>query len=204
MQGNVNTLGPRSCYDEGKRVAETMMYAYKNQNNVEVRIARIFNTFGPRMHPNDGRVVSNFIIQALQNKDITIYGDGSQTRSFQYVSDLVEGLVTLMNSNYDKPVNIGNPDEYSIKNFAEKIKDMTKSKSNIIYLSKVVDDPSQRQADISTAKKELGWQPKVSVYDGIKMAIGYFQAAIEVAGEIVPTGPEASKPKGKPSSLNPG
>jgi len=110
----------------------------------------------------------------------------------------------LMNSNYDKPVNIGNPDEYSIKNFAEKIKDMTKSKSNIIYLSKVVDDPSQRQADISTAKKELGWQPKVSVYDGIKMAIGYFQAAIEVAGEIVPTGPEASKPKGKPSSLNPG
>lgn len=204
MQGNVNTLGPRSCYDEGKRVAETMMYAYKNQNNVEVRIARIFNTFGPRMHPNDGRVVSNFIIQALQNKDITIYGDGSQTRSFQYVSDLVEGLVTLMNSNYDKPVNIGNPDEYSIKNFAEKIKDMTKSKSNIIYLSKVVDDPSQRQADISTAKKELGWQPKVSVYDGIKMAIDYFQAAIEVAGEIVPTGPEASKPKGKPSSLNPG
>merc|ERR1712038_502224 len=123
--GNVNTIGPRSCYDEGKRVAETMMYSYRNQNNVEVRVARIFNTFGPRMHPNDGRVVSNFIIQALQDKPLTIYGDGSQTRSFQYVSDLVDGLHALMNHEYDQPVNLGNPDEYSVGEFAKYIKELT-------------------------------------------------------------------------------
>ena len=131
--GNVNTIGPRSCYDEGKRVAETMMYSYKNQNNIDVRVARIFNTFGPRMHPNDGRVVSNFIIQSLQNKAITIYGDGSQTRSFQYVSDLVEGLYALMNGSYDLPVNLGNPDEYSVKNFATYIKELTNSESEISF-----------------------------------------------------------------------
>lgn len=195
--GNVNTLGPRSCYDEGKRVAETMMYAYKNQNGVETRIARIFNTFGPRMHPNDGRVVSNFIIQALQNKPITIYGDGSQTRSFQYVSDLVEGLVRLMNSDYDAPCNIGNPDEYSIKEFAEQIKEMTNSKSEIKLLPAVTDDPTQRQADITTAKREIDWSPQVNVKVGLKKAIEYFQNAIDVAGEIEPTGPDAAKPRGK-------
>ena len=196
--GHVNPIGPRSCYDEGKRVAETMMYAYKNQNNVEVRIARIFNTFGPRMHPNDGRVVSNFIIQALQGKDITIYGDGSQTRSFQYVDDLTEGLVRLMNGSYDGPVNIGNPDEYSIKQFAEKIKQMTGSSSKIIYMPKVADDPSQREPDISTAKKELKWEPKVPVTDGISKTVAYFTGVLEHAGgKIEPTGPEASKPKGK-------
>lgn len=194
--GNVNTLGPRACYDEGKRVAETMMYAYKNQNNVEVRIARIFNTFGPRMHPNDGRVVSNFIIQALQGKDITIYGDGSQTRSFQYVSDLIEGLVKLMNGSYDGPVNLGNPDEYSIKNFAEEIKTMTKSDSKIIYLPKVADDPTQREPDITTAKRELGWKPEVHVKEGLAKAVTFFQSVLDQHGEIVPTGPEASKPKG--------
>lgn len=194
--GNVNTIGPRACYDEGKRVAETMMYAYKNQNNVDVRVARIFNTFGPRMHPNDGRVVSNFIIQSLQNKDITIYGDGSITRSFQYVDDLVNGLVKLMNGNYDQPVNIGNPEEWTIKNFATKIRDMCKSDSKVIYLPKVADDPTQRKADIRTAKREIDWEPKVSVEDGLKKTIAYFQGEVEAAGEIVPTGPEAAKPRG--------
>jgi len=194
--GNVNTIGPRACYDEGKRVAETMMYAYKNQNNVDVRVARIFNTFGPRMHPNDGRVVSNFIIQSLQNKDITIYGDGSITRSFQYVDDLVNGLVKLMNGNYDQPVNIGNPDEWTIKNFATKIRDMCKSESKIIYLPKVADDPTQRKADIRTAKREIDWEPQVSVEEGLKKTIAYFQGEVEAAGEIIPTGPEAAKPKG--------
>lgn len=195
--GNVNTLGPRACYDEGKRVAETMMYAYKNQNNVEVRIARIFNTFGPRMHPNDGRVVSNFIIQALQDKDITIYGDGKQTRSFQYVSDLVDGLVKLMNGDYDGPINIGNPEEFSIKEFADTIKEMTGSKANIVYLPKVKDDPSQREPDISTAKRELNWEPKVSVKEGLVKAVEYFDRLLKESGEIVPTGPDAAKPKGK-------
>jgi len=197
--GNVNTLGPRSCYDEGKRVAETMMYAYKEQNNVEVRIARIFNTFGPRMHPNDGRVVSNFIIQALQNKDITIYGDGSQTRSFQYVNDLIDGLVKLMNSDYDGPVNIGNPEEYSIAQFAEQIKSLIpQSTSRIIHKPLPQDDPSQREPDISVAKKELDWAPQWTVPQGLQKSIDYFQSAIATAGgEIIPTGAEATKPKGK-------
>jgi len=195
--GNVNTIGPRACYDEGKRVAETMMYAYKNQNNVSIRIARIFNTFGPRMHPNDGRVVSNFIIQSLQNKDITIYGDGSFTRSFQYVSDLVAGLVKLMNSDYDAPCNIGNPDEYSIKAFAETVKEMTSSKSKIIHLPQVKDDPTQRQADITTAKRELNWEPQVHVKEGLRKTIDFFQTMLDNEGEIEPTGPEAAKPKGK-------
>ena len=202
--GNVNTIGPRACYDEGKRVAETMCVAYRDQNDVEIRIARIFNTFGPRMHPNDGRVVSNFIIQALQNKDITIYGDGNQTRSFQYVSDLVDGLIKLMNHpTQNLPVNIGNPDEYSIKQFATLIKDMIpKSKSQIIYMPKVADDPTQRQADITLAKKILNWEPKVHVKDGISKTIDYFSSMINRLkedinndAEIVPTGPNATKPK---------
>lgn len=195
--GNVNTLGPRACYDEGKRVAETMCMAYKNQNGVEIRIARIFNTFGPRMHPNDGRVVSNFIIQSLQNKDMTIYGDGSQTRSFQYISDLVNGLVGLMNGGYDGPVNLGNPDEYSIKDFANMVKTMTNSKSEIKYLPKVADDPSQREPDITTAKRELGWEPKMHVRDGIRKTIDYFRGVLDEAGGIEPTGPDAAKPAGK-------
>lgn len=193
--GNVNTIGPRSCYDEGKRVAETMMYSYKNQNNIDVRVARIFNTFGPRMHPNDGRVVSNFIIQALQNKPLTIYGKGEQTRSFQYVSDLVDGLHSLMNGSYDLPVNLGNPDEYSVSGFAEHIQSMTNSSSEILFLEKSQDDPSQRRPDISTAKQEIGWEPKVTVSEGLKFTIDYFQRVLDEAGEIIPTGPGASKPR---------
>jgi UDP-glucuronate decarboxylase len=193
--GNVNTIGPRSCYDEGKRVAETMMYSYKNQNNVDVRVARIFNTFGPRMHPNDGRVVSNFIIQALQSKNLTIYGSGLQTRSFQYVSDLVEGLYKLMNGGYDQPVNLGNPEEYSVKEFAEYIKNITESDSNILFLPKQQDDPSQRRPDIRTAQEQLGWKPQVPVEQGLRKTIQYFQKVLDEAGEIVPTGPGASKPE---------
>jgi len=194
--GNVNTIGPRSCYDEGKRVAETMMYSYKNQNNVEVRVARIFNTFGPRMHPNDGRVVSNFIIQALQNKPLTIYGDGLNTRSFQYVTDLVDGLHALMNGGYDGPVNLGNPEEFTVGDFAKKIKSITNSESDILFLEKSQDDPSQRKPAIDVAKREIGWQPKVHVDDGLKSAIKYFQSVLDADGEIIPTGPGASKPKG--------
>mmetsp|Transcript_41932 Transcript_41932/g.100737 ORF Transcript_41932/g.100737 Transcript_41932/m.100737 type:complete len:517 (+) Transcript_41932:80-1630(+) len=193
--GNVNPIGPRSCYDEGKRVAETMMYSYKNQNNVEIRVARIFNTFGPRMHPNDGRVVSNFIIQALQNKPLTIYGQGEQTRSFQYVSDLVNGLHALMNGDYDGPVNLGNPDEYTVKEFAEYVKKLTESESEIKMLEKTQDDPSKRRPDIAVAKKELSWSPQVTVEEGLKKTIEYFQSVLDQAGEIIPTGPGASKPQ---------
>lgn len=195
--GNVNTIGPRACYDEGKRVAETMMYSYRNQNGVDVRVARIFNTFGPRMHPNDGRVVSNFIIQSLQDKPLTIYGDGQQTRSFQYVSDLVNGLNALMNGNYDMPVNLGNPDEYTVKNFAEHIKEMTGSKSEITFLKATKDDPTQRKPDISTAKRELDWEPVVHVKDGLQKTIAYFSRVLEESGEIIPTGQDATKPKPK-------
>jgi len=193
--GNVNTIGPRACYDEGKRVAETMMYSYRNQNGVEIRVARIFNTFGPRMHPNDGRVVSNFIIQALQNKDLTIYGEGQQTRSFQYVTDLVDGLHALMNGDYDLPVNLGNPEEYSIKDFADYIARLTNTKSKIIKLPKSQDDPGQRRPDISTAKRELNWAPKVKVEAGLQNTIDYFKKVLEEAGEIIPTGPGAAKPE---------
>mmetsp|Transcript_12446 Transcript_12446/g.28462 ORF Transcript_12446/g.28462 Transcript_12446/m.28462 type:complete len:564 (+) Transcript_12446:92-1783(+) len=195
--GNVNTIGPRSCYDEGKRVAETMMYSYKSQNNVDVRVARIFNTFGPRMHPNDGRVVSNFIIQSLQNKPMTIYGDGSQTRSFQFVSDLVNGLHSLMNGKYDLPVNLGNPDEYTVKHFAEYIKEITQSDSEISFLPATKDDPTQRKPDISTAKRELKWEPKVTVKEGLQQTIAYFSQVLKESGEIIPTGQEASRPKPK-------
>lgn len=193
--GNVNPIGPRSCYDEGKRVAETMMYSYKEQNGVEVRVARIFNTFGPRMHPNDGRVVSNFIIQALQGKPLTVYGDGDQTRSFQYVSDLVNGLHALMNGDYDGPVNLGNPDEFTMLEFAEFVKKQTKSKSVIKNLEKTTDDPSKRRPDISLAKKKLKWEPKISVKQGLGKTIDYFQEVLNQAGEIIPTGPGASKPQ---------
>lgn len=171
------------------------MYSYKNQNNVDVRVARIFNTFGPRMHPNDGRVVSNFIIQALQGKDLTIYGDGKQTRSFQYVSDLVNGLHSLMNGDYSYPVNLGNPEEYSVADFAKYIKDLTESKSEIKFLPKSQDDPTQRRPDISTAKKEIDWEPVVKVHEGLSKTIKYFQNVLKEAGEIIPTGPGAAKPE---------
>jgi UDP-glucuronate decarboxylase len=193
--GHVNPIGPRACYDEGKRVAETMMYAYKEQSQLEVRVARIFNTFGPRMHPNDGRVVSNFIIQALQGKDITIYGDGSQTRSFQFVDDLVDGLIRLMNGNYSGPVNIGNPEEFTVQDFAVLIKKLTKSSSKIINLPATRDDPKQRKPDISLAWDQLKWMPKVQVSDGIMKTIEYFRSELIAGGEIIPTGPDASKPQ---------
>lgn len=188
--GNVNPIGPRSCYDEGKRVAETMMYAYEEQTGVEVRVARIFNTFGPRMHPNDGRVVSNFIMQALQNKTITIYGTGDQTRSFQYVDDLVAGLIKLMNSDYSQPVNLGNPDEYTIKSFAHMIRDKVQgSSSKIEHLPATKDDPSKRKPDISVAKANIGWEPQVSVSDGLDRTIEYFRQELQITGNFKPIGP---------------
>lgn len=172
--GNVNTMGPRSCYDEGKRVAETLMYSYHGQSDVDIRVVRIFNTFGPRMHENDGRVVSNFILQALRGDDITIYGDGSNTRSFQYVHDLVDGLMALMASDCTTPVNVGNPDEYSIGQFAELIKELTGSKSKIIYMDATEDDPKKRKPDITKAKEVLGWEPKFHVRQGLEETIKYF------------------------------
>jgi len=173
--GNVNPIGPRACYDEGKRVAETLAYAYAKQSNVSVRVARIFNTYGPRMHANDGRVVSNFIIQAIEGKPLTVYGSGEQTRSFQYVSDLVNGLVSLMNSDYSLPVNIGNPDEHSILSFAEIIRDKVGTNSSIQFLPAVEDDPQRRRPDISLAKKIINWKPTVPLDRGIQTTVDYFR-----------------------------
>ncbi|GAB5030382.1 udp-glucuronic acid decarboxylase 1 [Nannochloropsis oceanica] len=199
--GNVNPIGPRACYDEGKRVAETMMYAYRDQSaqgdgEMEVRVARIFNTFGPRMHPNDGRVVSNFIIQALQGNNITIYGEGAQTRSFQYVDDLVAGLMKLMNSDYEMPVNLGNPDEYTVKDFALLVKELVgPTHSHIVHLPPTKDDPTKRKPDITVAQEVLGWQPQVAVRDGLAKTVEYFRKELDETGEVIPTGPEATKPK---------
>lgn len=172
--GHVNPIGPRACYDEGKRVSETLSYAYMKQEKTQVRVARIFNTYGPRMHMNDGRVVSNFIIQALQNDNITVYGSGKQTRSFQYVSDLVNGLVLLMNSNYSLPVNIGTPVEHTILDFATIIKDLVGS-GKIVHLPGIQDDPQRRRPDITRAKEILGWTPKVELIDGLQKTIDYFK-----------------------------
>jgi UDP-glucuronate decarboxylase len=180
--GHVNTIGPRSCYDEGKRVAETMCYCYHRECGVEVRIARIFNTFGPRMDPNDGRVVSNFIIQALKNVPITIYGDGSQTRSFQYVSDLVHGLLSLMNGDHMGPINLGNPDEYTIKQFAESIQGMVNPDSPITYKEAVIDDPKMRRPDITKAGRLLNWAPKTDVRSGLEQTVLYFKHELGLAG----------------------
>ncbi|XP_046853647.1 UDP-glucuronic acid decarboxylase 1-like [Xenia sp. Carnegie-2017] len=174
--GHVNTIGPRACYDEGKRVAETMCYAYARQGGVEVRIARIFNTFGTRMHMNDGRVVSNFILQALQGQPITIYGEGLQTRSFQYVSDLVDGLIKLMNSNVSTPVNLGNPSEHTIKQFALMIrKRVGNNSSKIVMLDAQEDDPRKRKPDIKKARITLNWEPKVSLSVGLEKTIRFFR-----------------------------
>ena len=176
--GNVNPIGIRSCYDEGKRCAETLMLDYYRQNNVNIRIARIFNTYGPRMAVNDGRVVSNFIIQALKNEPITVYGDGSQTRAFCYVSDLVDGLIKLMNSDYNLPVNIGNPGEQTILDFAKLIIELTNSSSEIIFKELPQDDPVQREPDIYLAKEKLKWEPTVSVIEGLQKTIDYFSKII--------------------------
>ena len=176
--GKVNPIGIRSCYDEGKRCAETLFFDYYRQNATDIRVIRIFNTYGPNMHPNDGRVVSNFIVQALKNEDITIYGNGSQTRSFQYIDDLVEGMVRMMN-NKDKfigPVNIGNPEEFTIQELAEKVlKLIPESRSKIIYKDLPADDPRQRKPDISLAKAKLGWEPKIKLEEGLKKTIEYFR-----------------------------
>jgi len=178
--GHVNPIGERSCYDEGKRSAETLFVNYHKQNNVRIKIIRIFNTYGPRMHPNDGRVVSNFIVQALQGKDITIYGDGSQTRSFQYVDDLVEGMIRMMASpeSFTGPVNIGNPNEFTILQLAEQVIQLTNSKSKIVRMPLPSDDPTQRQPNIDLAKKMLDWEPKIQLKEGLIKTIDYFAATI--------------------------
>ena len=178
--GHVNPIGERSCYDEGKRSAETLFVNYHKQNNVRIKIIRIFNTYGPRMHPNDGRVVSNFIVQALQGKDITIYGDGSQTRSFQYVDDLVEGMIRMMASpeSFTGPVNIGNPNEFTILQLAEQVIALTNSKSKIVRMPLPSDDPTQRQPNIELAKKMLDWEPKIQLKEGLVKTIDYFAATI--------------------------
>ena len=178
--GHVNPIGERSCYDEGKRSAETLFVNYHKQNKVRIKIIRIFNTYGPRMHPHDGRVVSNFIVQALQGQDITIYGDGSQTRSFQYVDDLVEGMIRMMASReeFTGPVNIGNPNEFTILQLAELVIKLTNSKSKIIRMPLPPDDPSQRQPNIDLAKKELDWSPKIQLNEGLVKTIDYFSSII--------------------------
>lgn len=178
--GHVNPIGERACYDEGKRAAETLFLNYNKQNNVEIKVIRIFNTYGPRMHPNDGRVVSNFIVQALQNQDITVYGEGQQTRSFQYVDDLVEGMIQMMASpsGFTGPVNIGNPGEFTILELAQKVIALTGSASKIIYKPLPPDDPMMRRPDISLAKKELNWEPGIQLEQGLAATIEYFRQTL--------------------------
>jgi len=177
--GNVNPIGPRACYDEGKRVAETLFFDYYRKYNLEIRLARIFNTYGPNMAGNDGRVVSNFITQALLNNDITVYGDGAQTRSFCYVSDLVDGLIKLMNKeNFTGPINLGNPVELTVEKIAEKIISLTSSKSKIVYKPLPENDPKKRRPDITLAKEKLNWSPVVELEDGLKKTIEYFKKFI--------------------------
>jgi len=179
--GHVNPIGPRSCYDEGKRVAETLFESYRIKNDVRIKIIRIFNTYGTRMHPNDGRVVSNFIVQALQGKNITIYGTGEQTRSFQYVDDLIEGMIRMMGTEDDftGPVNIGNPGEFTMLELAQKILELVGSKSKIIFEPLPSDDPMQRQPDITLAKSKLDWEPKISLEAGLKPTIAFFDSLLK-------------------------
>ena len=179
--GRVNTIGLRACYDEGKRCAETLFFDYHRQHKLKIKVARIFNTYGPRMHPNDGRVVSNFIVQALQNNPITLYGDGSQTRSFCYVDDLVEGLIRLMNSadTFTGPVNLGNPEEFTIMELARKVIELTGSKSQIVHNELPKDDPRQRKPDITLAQKELQWKPTIKLEHGLKKTIAYFDRLLK-------------------------
>ena len=179
--GNVNPIGPRSCYDEGKRCAETLFFDYKRQHNLNIRVVRIFNTYGPRMHPNDGRVVSNFIMQALRGEAITIYGDGQQTRSFCYVDDLIEGFIRMMDANDDisGPINLGNPSEFTIKQLAEAIINLTGAKSELIKQPLPEDDPLKRQPDITIAKQQLDWQPSIDLEAGLTKTIDYFRAFVD-------------------------
>ena len=178
--GNVNPIGPRSCYDECKRCAETLFFDYHRQHQLRIKVARIFNTYGPRMHPNDGRVVSNFIVQALKGEDITLYGDGQQTRSFCYVDDLVRGLISLMDTGDDitGPVNIGNPGEFTIRQLAEQVIDLTGSKSKLVFMPLPQDDPKQRQPNIGKAREILGWEPEVRLRDGLTRTIAYFDGML--------------------------
>jgi UDP-glucuronate decarboxylase len=177
--GNVNPIGKRSCYDEGKRVAETLFFDYHRENGVDIRIVRIFNTYGPRMHPNDGRVVSNFIVQALKGEDITIYGDGTQTRSFCYVDDLIEGFLRLMNQTETVgPVNIGNPGEFTMLQLAELTLKLVGGKSRIVHRPLPADDPRQRRPDITLARKHLKWEPTIALEEGLQRTIAYFRTQI--------------------------
>lgn len=178
--GNVNPVGPRACYDEGKRCAETLFMSYYHQNKVRVKIVRVFNTYGPRMHPDDGRVVSNFVVQALQNQDITIFGDGTQTRSFCYVADLVEGLLRMMDTPFDftGPVNLGNPSEISIQELAKIVIRLTGSRSKLVFHPLPQDDPRRRQPDITLAREKLNWLPQVSLEEGLKKTIAYFESEL--------------------------
>ena len=178
--GTVNPIGPRSCYDEGKRCAETLFFDYHRQHLLDIKVARIFNTYGPRMHPNDGRVVSNFIIQALQGNPITIYGDGSQTRSFCFVDDLVEGLIRLMASpkHLTGPVNLGNQGEFTMLQLAELVIEMTASRSKLVYQPLPMDDPKQRQPDITIAQRDLDWSPQVALREGLRQTISYFDTML--------------------------
>jgi UDP-glucuronate decarboxylase len=184
--GNVNPIGPRSCYDEGKRCAETLFFDYHRQHGLKIKVARIFNTYGPRMHPNDGRVVSNFIVQALKGEPITLYGDGGQTRSFCFVDDLVSGLMALMNSDdaLTGPVNLGNPGEFSIKELAEIVIELTGSKSTLTFLPLPQDDPKQRQPDIRLAREALKWEPAIPLRQGLERTIAYFDALLKEATAI--------------------
>ncbi len=182
--GNVNPIGPRSCYDEGKRCAETLFFDYHRQHALRIKVARIFNTYGPRMHPNDGRVVSNFIVQALKGEDITLYGDGSQTRSFCYVDDLVRGLISLMETpdSVTGPINIGNPGEFTIRELAETVIDLTGAKSKLVFRALPQDDPKQRQPDITKAREILKWEPSIELRDGLSKTIAYFDALLADRG----------------------
>ena len=184
--GRVNPIGMRSCYDEGKRCAETLFFDYRRQHGLGIKVARIFNTYGPRMHPNDGRVVSNFIVQALQNQPITIYGDGTQTRSFCYVDDLIGGLIALMGTADDVtgPINLGNPEEFQIRTLAETIVEMANSRSQLVFKPLPPDDPTQRQPDIARARAALGWAPTVGLRDGLKRTIAYFDGLLRETGSI--------------------
>lgn len=178
--GRVNPIGPRACYDEGKRCAETLFFDYYRQHNLDIKVVRIFNTYGPRMHPNDGRVVSNFIVQALKGEDITIYGNGQQTRSFCYVDDMIEGFVRMMNSKdgFTGPVNMGNPGEFTMLELAENVLKLTGSRSKLAFHPLPTDDPKQRQPDISLAKEQLGWEPKIALEDGLKETVAYFRKTL--------------------------
>lgn len=185
--GNVNPIGLRSCYDEGKRCAETLFFDYHRQHRLSIRVGRIFNTYGPRMHPNDGRVVSNFIVQALRNLPITIYGDGSQSRSFCYVDDMIDAFIRYMDleDDFPGPMNLGNPSEFTILSLAEKIIELTGSASEIVFMPLPIDDPRQRQPDISLARRKIGWEPKVSLDDGLLTTIRYFEESIKTLQGIV-------------------